>query len=303
MEQQHAQIALLRRSILDDIFKDLDSSFARRWLRRFLEPIAWPSANRFAEIASRFDQYVMRSGFRDAMSQILPNFVSGFEVCGDNRIPEDGPLLVVSNHPGTYDSLVIAAALPRNDLNIIASGFPVLRRLPSASKHLIFASEDIHERMAVVRSAIRHLRDGGSLLIFPGGRVEPDPAVLPGAEESMSVWSPSLEVFLSRVPQTRVLVTIVSGVLAPNFLNSPLIRLWRGMRDPQTVAEVIQVVTQMLFPKRIQLKPKITFGLPMTLDELHKWGGSQGIIGSIIGRAKQLLEEHDLWIRDEPCRS
>jgi len=298
-EEQRAQIALLRRSILDDAFKDFETS-GRRWLRKIIQPFAWPSVHRFAKIAARFDEYVEMSGLRDGMRQIMPSFVRGVDVRGTENVPEKGPLLVVSNHPGTYDSIVIAATLPRNDLRIIASGYPFLRRLPAASQHMIFASNNPHERMSVVRSAARHLKNGKSVLIFPRGRVEPDPVSLPGASDSIQNWSPSLELFLRIVPNTQIMITIVSGVLSPVFLRNPLIRFWKEGRDPQTVAETIQVVTQMLFPSRVQLIPQISFGNPLSMDELRKDNYEQGILDTIISRSKQMLADHCTWYTGEP---
>lgn len=284
-------IAQLRRSLLDDLFKDLDSA-GRAWLRKLIEPFVWPSATRFARIAATFDLYVERYGFRAGMQRILPNFVNGFEASGVEHVPTEGPLLVISNHPGTYDSLAIAAALPREDLNIVAFNFPLLQRLPSARKHLIFVSHDINERMRVIRTSIRHLEHGGALLIFPSGRVEPDPACLPGAGDATNAWSPSLELFLRRVPETKVLVTIVSGVLSPVFLNSRLIRFWRRWRDPQTVAEAIQVVVQMVFPNKVHLMPRIWFDLPMTIEQLQQAMEDTNLFSSIAGRARYLLDSH-----------
>lgn len=281
-------VQVLRSSLLEDMLKDLEDT-RRQWFAWLLRVLAWPSVTRFAEIAATFDDCVRRLGFNDAMRQIVPYFVKDLRITGEEDIPSEGPLLVISNHPGTYDSLAIAAALPRNDLKIVATGYPFLRRLPAASQHLIFVSAKAQERMATVRSAIRHLQQEQSLLIFPSGRVEPDPAVLPGASQAMSGWSPSLELILRRVPDTRILVTIASGVLSPFFLHNPLVRLWREKRDPQAVAEVIQIVTQMLFPNRVHLVPNIYFDQPLTLSELVRTTAGDSIIDSIISRARQIL--------------
>jgi hypothetical protein len=292
------QISSLSRSLLDDIFKDFNSS-SRRRLRKVMEPFVYPSAKRFARIATLFDFYVEHFGLREAMKRILPYFISDLQVRGVQHVPDEGPLLVVSNHPGAYDSLAIAASLPRTDLKIVASGFPILRRLPFASRHLIFVSADIKARMMAVRSAIRHLREGGAVLIFPSGRVDPDPACLPGAPEAMSSWSSSVELFLKKIPQVRVLPTIVSGVLSPKYLSSPFIRFWRGLRDPQTTAEVIQVIIQMLFPQKVQLVPKISFGSAKTMNELHSLcQEGKDTLNSIVEEARRLLTEHRMWIDD-----
>lgn len=284
----HTLVKVLRSSLLEDMLKDLTNT-PRRWLAWLLRILAWPSVTRFAEISATFDDYVRRLGFNDAMRQIMPCFISGLHITGGEGVPSKGPLLMISNHPGTYDSLAISAALPRNDLKIVAMEFPFLRRLPAASQHLIFVSARAQERIAAVRSAIRHLQQNRSLLIFPSGRVEPDPAVLPGASQAMASWSPSLELILRRVPETRIIVTIASGVLSPRFLANPLVRLWREKRDPQAVAEVIQIITQMLFPGRVDLAPQVCFDQPLTLPDLVCTAADSSIMDSIIGRARQVL--------------
>jgi hypothetical protein len=284
-------VKTLRSSLLDDLLKDLANS-RREWLARLLKILAWPSVNRFAEICATFDDYVDKFGFNDAMRRIMPYFVTDLRVWGQSNVPSDGPLLVISNHPGTYDSIAISAALPRNDLKIIAGGYPFLRQMPSASQHLLFVSADIQERMTSLRNAIRHLKQGSSLLIFPSGRVEPDPAVLPGASQAMSTWSPSLELILRQVPEAQVLITIASGVISPRFLEFPLVRFWREKRDPQTVAEVFQILIQMLFPNHVNLSPNISFYLPVTLTDLVGDLGNESLINHIIRCARERLVSH-----------
>jgi hypothetical protein len=168
--------------------------------------------------------------------------------------------------------------------------------LPASSNHLIFTSNDQEKRVGAVRSAIRHLRDGEAVLIFPSGRVEPDPASLPGAAEAIQRWSPSLELLLRRVPETQVLISIVSGVISPKFLRIPLIRLWKGLRDPQTVAETIQIVIQMLLPNLVRLKPHISFSPSMLLEELMGGDLDSTIMGRVIALASERLSEHSRWI-------
>ena len=295
METQGDLVDILRRSILDDLFKDFNQT-GRLWLRGLFEPLVQPSVKRFAQIAADFDVRVERSGLREGMRWILPKFVSGFEIKGQEHVPSEGPLLVVSNHPGAYDSLLIPASLPRNDLNIVAYQFPLLQRLPAARNHLIFTSDDPMKSVGAVRSAIRHLRDGGALLIYPSGRVEPDPASLPGAAEAFQRWSPSLELLLHRVPETRVLISIVSGVISPKFLRIPLIRLWKGIRDPQTVAEIMQIVIQMLLPNQVCLRPHISFGPSMLLEDLTGSDLDATIMGRVIALAREHLSEHCRWV-------
>ncbi|MCX7609313.1 MAG: 1-acyl-sn-glycerol-3-phosphate acyltransferase [Anaerolineales bacterium] len=252
----------LNQKLLEEIFKAL--GWGRRHpLRLPFAPLFSGVGRRFVRIALRFDQDVAEHGFREAARRLLPHFVRQIEASGVEQIPTEGPLLIVSNHPGTVDGVAIAAHLPRSDLKIVVSGVPFIRHLRATARHLIYSSLDAFERMKVVRESIRHLEEGGAVLLFPSGGLDPDPAVMPGALQALEEWSPSLEVILRRVPAARVLITFVSGVLHPAWARSPVIYLRRGRRNQQRVAEFFQVMEQLLFPRRLLLRPSLWFAPPI----------------------------------------
>jgi hypothetical protein len=289
LEPDSDQVAALRTTILDDMFKDFNQA-RKRWIRKLLEPLAFFSIQRFASLLLSLDNTISQQGFRQALHDLAAYFVNDIGVLGDECIPQDGPLLVISNHPGTIDCAAIGASIPRDDLYIVASNFPLLQRLPYASQHLIFIDPQAPMNLSGARSTINHLQGGGSVLIFPSGRVEPDPAFMPEAVDKILNWSPSIEFFLRKVPQTQVVVTVVSGVLSPLFLNNPIIHLLRGVRDPLAIAEVSQVVTQMLLKKRFRMNPQISFDLPQTVDELRR--DYESIYQAVIDKANQLMSDH-----------
>jgi 1-acyl-sn-glycerol-3-phosphate acyltransferase len=214
-------------------------------------------ARRLADLAERFDNLVARSGLRDASDAILDRFIRGMEVHGLEHIPSDGPLLVVANHPGMMDGLVITANLPRPDLKIVASAMPIFTELQAMKDHLIYTTRNTFERLAVVREAIQHLRDDGAVLIFPRGIIEPDPAILEGAAESINKWSRSLEIMIRQVPDTQVMVTIVSGVLSSWSLRNPITRIRREISERQKIAEIVQSVQHLFLPGTISLTPHL----------------------------------------------
>lgn len=287
--QELVQVADLRQSILDDVFKYFTEPH-KKWVRLLLEPLVWFSAHRFAGMAANLDNNINQFGLRHALGEFVAPFVRDVQINGSEHIPQDGPLLIVSNHPGAIDGIAIGASLPRDDLNVVATGFPLLQRLPSASERIIFIDPHAPTNLAGVRSTISHLEAGGAVLIFPSGRVEPDPAILPNARQALQNWSPSIELFLRKVPETQVLVTIVSGVLAPIFLHNPLIRMWSGVRDPLAIAEVTQVVTQMILKKRFRMTPKISFDIPRTVNELRV--DYESAYQSILAKANYLMVDH-----------
>jgi hypothetical protein len=200
--------------------------------------------------------------------------------------------LILANHPGTFDSIFVSAMLRRDDLQILAWGWPLLRRLPETSHHMIYATDDPHQRMSVFRAGIRRLQAGDALLIFPTSDLDPDPDAQTGSAEAFQRWSTSLGLFLRQVPETRVQIAIMSGVLVPRFLHHPLARLPKSVKSRRTVAELLQMLQQLVLPSTLQVTPRISFGRPLTLEELARVHGVPGIHQGIIVEAEAVLARH-----------
>ena len=207
-------------------------------------------------------------------------------------MPDSGPALLVSNHPGAYDLFGILSQLPRADVRVIVSDISILRHLPATSPHFILIGRTEQSRMAAVRAGVRQLRAGGLLFIFPGGIVDPDPAFMPGAAKALQRWSPSLELFLRRAPDTRVVPTVVSGVLAPGWLHSPVTRLRQEPKDRQKVAEAFQVIQQLLLPGSLRTSPLITFGPPLLASDLLRPDAPVPPLQAILDHQRLLLLLH-----------
>jgi hypothetical protein len=215
---------------------------------------------------------------------------------GQEHIPSSGALLVLSNHPGTYDSLVISATLQRDDLCIISGDIPFLKNLPEARKHFFFISEqDQKVRAVAARQAIRHLQAGGALLLYGFGHIDPDPAVYADASSVIENWSPSIDLFLKVVPEAKVLITITSNVVSPKWRRSLLYHLRRRPLDRRRLVEFGQVMTQLLFPGSFRQSPNISFAPPVSAGILQKESVSGRLLPTIIARAKMLLQDHITW--------
>lgn len=129
-------------------------------------------------------------------------------------------------------------------------------------------------------------------MIFPTGKLDPDPACLPGAAEALAEWSDSLEIFLRRAPETIVIPTIVSGVFAPSTLRNPLTKLRKEFWMQQRIAEYIQVVQMMFFNKKYGLKPKVTFGEPLSVADTDVEEDRGAWMPVLIQNAQAVLDEH-----------
>jgi hypothetical protein len=155
-------------------------------------------------------------------------------------------------------------------------------------------------RANVVRSSIRHLREGGAVLIFPSGQIDPDPAVLPGAWESLQNWSKSIAVMLRRAPDTRLLTAITSGVLHERFTRSPLTFLKKDGVGKRRIMEFIQIIRQLLFEERLGLMPFVTFDQPLTIQDLcSSWDADQ-LISAIVEHARLVLSHHQILLDIHP---
>ena len=287
--EMFTDVESLTQYITDEIFRLFKLS-RDSWERRIFGPLLRLPTSRFARVAATFDQYVADYGFREAALRILPVFAQAFEAHNVESIPREGPLLITSNHPGACDSIVIAATIPRPDLKIVATGVPFVQGLRNAASHLIYATLDTHERMMVVRTAIRHLKEGGALLIFPSGSIDPDPALSNTAADELKKWSPSVELIIRRVPQTRVLLTVVSDVLSARWRWNPLVRLMGDDHKQRSVAEFLQVIQQMIIPNSVPVRPRLTYSDPLTADDLV--GSGQGLLDGMIEHTRCLMEDH-----------
>lgn len=285
------QVARLSRLIRDEIVKAF-GPLASGWSRRPIEWLFRIPAQRFAHLGAEFDLHLARGGFAEAARRLLPRFVSDWRAYGTEHVPRQGPLLVVSNHPGAYDVLVIAANLGRDDLKVVAGAIPFLQSFSAAGRGLIFAGRDLHTRATALRAAIRHLHMGGTLLTFPGGTIEADLAIMPGGQEELERWSPSIDLMLRHVPACAVLVAIVSGVVAPACYRSLLTRLRRRPVDRRRLAEVIQIAGQLLLGRTVSLVPQVSFSAPVTVSGLATRDGRAGATQAIIARAHDAMAQH-----------
>jgi hypothetical protein len=293
-EPRYANADDLTRFIIDEILIALKQS-PHGLAQRILGPLLKLPAHRFAVLMAEVDRRVAQNGLVAAAQWLLTQIVTGIDARGTDNIPRTGPVLVVSNHPGAYDIVALIAASGRDDLKIIASGVPFTRSLIATSPHLIYVNPDnlgAPDRMVAIRSGIRHLQNGGALLIYPTGIVDPDPDVSAGLEESIGMWSGSLEIFLRRAPQTCVVPAIVSSVLSKRYLNNPLVKIPKTAWEKRKLAEMIQVSRQMISNKPIDLTPRLTFGAAASGEMLRDSEGHY--LPAIIAQARQTLTEHNL---------
>ena len=245
-----------------------------------IESISRIPARRLARQILTYDTIVGESGLRAGGVWALERLSRDTRIEGQENVPRGGPLLLVSNHPGLADAVALFAATPRDDLRVIAADRPFLDALPNTSRHLMTVAETPGGRSRVARAAARHLRGGGSVLTFPGGRIEPDPAVLPGAVAALDRWSASADLFGRLVRGLAIVPVVVSGVISPSALRNPLIHLRRRKHDREWLAATLQV----LIPALRNVDVRVEFGQPILTEP----GTAVG--GVVIEETRRLME-------------
>ncbi len=255
--------------LVDEIFKN-SGLRPEGFLRRTAGWIFSPFIRRFVRTAADFDRNVAQKGLIIAAREKMESWTPGIMAEGVENIPLQGPFIIAANHPGTYDSLSVIANLPREDFKVVVSANPFFRILPNMKEWFIFTTRDPHVRMATMRRAIRFLQEGGLLVIFPSGKLEPDPAYFP--EESLGAlnwWSNSPGVFLRRIPSSGVSVGINSAVNDASYFNHFLVRLRKENYDKQKVVEFLQVVDLMIRDKSVATQPRINFSKPGWMSDFQ----------------------------------
>lgn len=293
MEDHIALTNVLTENLIQEMIKALALPQTKT-TRRIVGLLLGGAVHRFTELASELDAVVAQEGLAGGARWLLPRFVRTHTAHGVQNIPPEGPLVIASNHPAFVDSVVISAHVPRRDYRVIIGEIPFFKHLPNLSRNAIFAPspDDPMGRMQVVREVIRHLKNDGAILIFPRGGIEADPAWMPHPDAEFDHWSRSLEIFLKQVPQTQVLVTVVSGVISKAAMHHPITWFRRARPDRQRLAFIYQFIRQMLAGKEsFGLTPRVTFGELISADG-RLAANREHMLQSITLSAHQVLQTH-----------
>jgi len=218
-----------------------------------------PAARRFALTAHEFDMRVGNEGLAQGSAWLMSRMTAGLVTSGLEHVPSRGPVVVLANHPGMTDTVALFTSLAsRPDLRVIASDRPFLRALPNVVRQLILLPDDARGHMAVIRTAARHLQEGGALLTFPAGDIEPDPATFgpQRAVASLESWSDSFALFARSAPMARFVPALVSNVISPEAQRHPFTRLRRTAHNREKLAAAMQVA----LPRYHGLVARVAFG-------------------------------------------
>jgi len=186
------------------------------------------------------------------------------------------------------DTLSTFTALNRPDLRIIALERPFLGALTHVSKQLFYVEEDPFARTTLIRQVGRFLRQGGAVLTYPAGRIEPDPDLHPDAVESLGTWMDSAGIFIRMAPETPVLPILVRGVIWKKIAGSPFTRIKRTREEREKLAAALQVFAHMNWEIQ-DVRIQVQIGKPIYTKELGTTDTST-IHRAVLTEMKRLIE-------------
>jgi len=206
------------------------------------------------------------------ITRVLKLFSLSYEIKsgGLEGIPDKGPTLIVANHPfGTIEGMMLIHLLKQMRPDVCVMANHLLTRIPALRELIIpvnpFGSHRAkHENMICMRKAIRYLKNGGLLIMFPAGEVSS--LRLNNFQIKDPAWTPMLS-RLVRITQAPVLPVYFSG------RNSALFQLL-GLIHP--------VIRTAMIPRELLNKQRRNFEIS---------------IGKIINYHK-IKDKTDLEIRD-----
>jgi hypothetical protein len=225
-------------------------------VQRSLAAPFFAASRGLGETLASFATDVGAQGLPIAAGQALSRF--GVALRSTGASVTEGPCLILANHPGAYDALSLMVAIGRRDLAILAADRAFLRALSGFSQHLLFVGDQAGKRAGALKKSFAWLKQGGALLHFPAGKIEPDADYEGDRTRLLEPWQPGVTALVgaSRRLSGRVLVAGVRGVHSPRakglLLNrlaerrgittlSPLVQLLAGLRDVEARVRVDDV--------------------------------------------------------------
>lgn len=282
---------VLARLSADEIVAALRLAEVPRALRASLRAVLLGLSTPLGRKLARFDERIAAIGLAAASSAVLADFGARWSRTGDAP-PAGGPLLVVANHPGAYDALVLFAAIGRDDVATVAADRPFLRAMRTLAPHLVFvpdppASPD--ERARGLRRALKHLSQGGALLHFGAGRIEPDPAFDSGGNApALQPWSPGTGALVRGAAAARgsLVAAIVEGVHSAAAKRLLFTRL-AERRGVTTLPLLLQVAVK----RYRDVAATARFGPTIDAREFVREGGDSAALSARMReRAQAVLE-------------
>lgn len=173
--------------------------------------------------------------------EALARLAIGLRIDDDDlaRIPKTGPAIFVSNHPsGLLDGLLLDTAIlrVRSDVKILANA--LLSAIPEIHSRLlpldVLQNRDRRRNVRSMRAAVRHLQNGGAVVMFPAGEVSHIQF------REFRISDPEWDDSVARLVRAKGATVIPVHVSASNSLAFQIASLMHpGLRTVRLAAELL----------------------------------------------------------------
>lgn len=206
-------------------------------------------ANQLAE-----DAHLKRISHR-----LIYKTVKKIDVVGSEKVPASGPILFVGNHVGIGDALSVYVSAPRTDIHTMLFNNGIMQRFDEFHPYAIII--DKQNPTGALRQAVRQLKLGRSVLVFPRGEIEEDPVLYKdSALKSLDQWSTSIEFFVKHVPDLVVVPFAIGGIISRKALSNPIVKLYKVRNHQFFLAATFQLI----FPMYRDAVARTYYGQPLT---------------------------------------
>ena len=184
-----------------------------------------------------------------------------------DNIPATGALIVVANHPhGMVDGMVMAELVGRKREDFLILTRSLISGVKEISQFMLpvpFPHEDdaLNESLRMRKTAMKHLENGGVIILFPAGEVASSKTWFGPAIESD--WNPFTAKMINRSGAT-VLPIYFPGQNSRLYLIGD--RISATLRQGLLLHEVVHSLNK---PQR----PVV--GKPLKAEEMKHWGSNQ----------------------------
>ncbi len=257
---------------------------------RLARVLVRPGAVRMARLLAQADAEAGQCGLHAAGEVLLERLATSCTAQGAEGIPAEGPVLITANHPGGLELLALLAQIRRPDLRVLSNPQPFLMAMPHVSPAMLYLSADSGGYFTGIRQVVRHLQAGHVVIVFPAGQMEPDPGVTPGAVEFLERWSVSTRVYLHKVPETRLVPAVLTGIVSPRAVQSLFVRGRTPPKARQRTAAFLQLLVQLLARDRWPIHIRLAFGAPVGARELSPELDPQALTAGVRAQTAGLLE-------------
>ncbi len=240
------------------------------------------------------------AGYQDAVARgedfwqvMVERYGLSLEIMGGSleNIPQDGPLVVVSNHPyGILDGLMMGHILSQTrnrDFRILAHR--VFRKAEDLDRVILPISFDetkeaVAQNIATRKESLRYLADGGAIGVFPGGTVSTS------AKPFSAPMDPMWRSFTARM------ISKSRAQVVPIFFEGANSRLFQVASHLHTTLRMALLIKE--FKRRTDEPVRVVIGEPINPAELSRHYGDQKAMMDFLRARTYALSPGPLDSRD-----